>query len=164
MRCATTSRAPANGSSSSCGVGAVPVGDRPLPNLPLDGGVARKEDIGVEPARDVKPAAARSPGVEVPSGESRAEGGAVGRAPASAETIRADAIRGLVQVLQPWDFSRECQQTSLLVLGNILEAAEESQDPRVHRQCSQALEDGLSTLKGDPFVDDDDEPDDEARG
>lgn len=147
MRCAT-SRAPADGSSSSCGVGAVPVKDGPLPSEPLDGGVSCKEDVGAELARDVKPAAVRSPGVGVPSGE----------------TIRADAIRGLVQVLQPWDFSRECQQTSLLVLGNILEAAEESQDSRVRRQCSQALEDGLSALKDDRFVDDDDEPDDEARG
>lgn len=57
--------------------------------------------------------------------------------------VRASIVRGLAGALQPWEHSRTSQQAALLVLGNILEAAEDGGDSPVLRECKAALEDAL---------------------
>lgn len=74
-----------------------------------------------------------------------------------ASGVRDGIIRGLVRALVPWEHSRRSQEAALIVLGNVLESAEDCGDPRVRHACVMGLEDELVVITGSAEGEEEDE-------
>lgn len=134
-------------------------GPGPSTNSDVDDVPHSGSSSSIAPPQHGPGAAAETAGSTASSPDRREPGGSQQHAhPPRGDANRARVVHGLVGILRPWEHSRRSQQAALLVLGNILEAAEESGDGRLLLECSSSLEEGLSRVAAE-VADEDEAPD-----